>query len=401
MRTLNKRNHTILFYIIILLPIIDILTAFTQDTPLSVGAFVRMLLMAGLALYLFRYFTVERPFYLLLGGLAYAAIGITFFLQLVSKEPFYMMEEIQFAFKTAYYVTMLCTILALAKKNIEQTVLLRATTIATLIIGFSYWLALLTKTNIASYAYVKTGYAGWFFSANELSVILLLLLGITLTNLAKTKQFSVLLAVILLVSMLPMIGTKTAFFGGTLLLVLYIGYLLISRRQRTDVTFLAMTLLYIVLLPWTPIMANSTPVQGEAEEVKVEENSNQAQLLSSRDVYLANAQQDFKEAPLSQKVFGMGYGGNYTKAAKTIEMDFYDLFFSYGIFGALCLLLPLLFVIKTVWSLSWHFSYILPVITLGLCLGIAFVAGHVLFAPAVMSYIAILAVYAALEGRTA
>lgn len=399
---MDKRNQ-VLFYIIILLPVIDMLTAFTQTAPVSVGILFRMAVMAGLFFYLIRYFRSKHPLYLLFFGLAFAAIGITFLLQWAIKEPFYVMEEIQFAFKTAYYVTMLFTVLALVRENIQRTVLLRATTIAALLVGTSYWLAFLTKTNISSYAYLKTGYAGWFFSANELSVIVLLLLGFTLTNLAQTKQFPAWLAVVLLVSMLPMIGTKTAFYGGTLLLVLYIAYVLLGgKRQKTDVALLTAALLYTMLLPWTPIMANSTSLYDETEAMeKTAEAAEQTGLLSSRDVYLTKTKQDFTEAPMSQKVFGMGYGGNYKKAAKTIEMDFYDLFFSYGFIGSFFLLLPLLFVMKTVYTFSVQFRYILPVVTLALCTGIAFVAGHVLFAPAVMSYIALLAIYAGMEGKTA
>ena len=56
-------------------------------------------------------------------------------------------------------------------------------------------------------------------------------------------------------------------------------------------------------------------------------------ILSSREEYLAEHQRQFAEAPLAQKLFGMGYSGNYTKEPKMIEMDFYDLFYSLGIIG--------------------------------------------------------------------
>lgn len=53
--------------------------------------------------------------------------------------------------------------------------------------------------------------------------------------------------------------------------------------------------------------------------------------------------QYYKDAPLSQKLFGMGYAGNYTDKIKLIEMDFHDLFFAFGIVGFLIYLIPLLY----------------------------------------------------------
>ena len=51
-------------------------------------------------------------------------------------------------------------------------------------------------------------------------------------------------------------------------------------------------------------------------------------IYSDRDKFLKTYKQYYKDAPLSQKLFGMGYAGNYTDKIKLIEMDFHDLFFS-------------------------------------------------------------------------
>ncbi|MBJ7988196.1 O-antigen ligase family protein, partial [Bacillus cereus] len=66
-------------------------------------------------------------------------------------------------------------------------------------------------------------------------------------------------------------------------------------------------------------------------------------IYSDRDKFLKVYKQYYKDAPLSQKLFGMGYAGNYTVKIKLIEMDFHDLFFAFGIVGFLIYLIPLLY----------------------------------------------------------
>ena len=118
-------------------------------------------------------------------------------------------------------------------------------------------------------------------------------------------------------------------------------------------------------------------------------------LLSSRELFLEKQKNDFIKAPISQKLFGMGYAGNYTDEPKMVEMDFYDLLFSFGIIGTLILLIPLLyFGIKIIIfaflniKIVFNLKYSMYATSLLLAFGIAFTAGHVLTAPAVSIYIA-------------
>lgn len=100
-------------------------------------------------------------------------------------------------------------------------------------------------------------------------------------------------------------------------------------------------------------------------------------IYSDRTVYLAQYKTFFKEANLSQKSFGMGYGGNYKDQPKTIEMDSYDIFYHFGFIGAFVLLLPLLYygfnLIKVMWAnkkMILQLKYILILASLAIALGI-------------------------------
>ena len=96
----------------------------------------------------------------------------------------------------------------------------------------------------------------------------------------------------------------------------------------------------------------------------------------------------------------MGYAGNYTDKIKLIEMDFHDLFFAFGIVGFLIYLIPLLYFGITLFiRMITNFKkimtvkYMLLASTLILSLGIGFMSGHVLTAPAVSIFFVVILAY--------
>lgn len=96
----------------------------------------------------------------------------------------------------------------------------------------------------------------------------------------------------------------------------------------------------------------------------------------------------------------MGYAGNYTTKVKLVEMDFHDLFFAFGIVGFLMYLLPLLYFgikifIRLITNFKKLFSvkHMLLASTLVLSLGIGFMSGHVLTAPAVSIFFTVILAY--------
>ncbi len=138
----------------------------------------------------------------------------------------------------------------------------------------------------------------------------------------------------------------------------------------------------------------------EREQGELTDSEMKSLIYSDRDKFLNVYKQYYKDAPLSQKLFGMGYAGNYTTTPKLVEMDFYDLFFAFGIVGFLMYLLPLLyFGIKIFIRIITNFKKLLNVKhmllanTLVLSLGIGFMSGHVLTAPAVSIFFVVILAY--------
>lgn len=353
-----------IYFIIICLPILDIVTGFTADAVISLGIIIRMLAIVVAVVFFLR----EKqpiPFYIVM-----FSITITFGLNFALKENFHFMNEAQFLFKTIYTVLILWIVV---KINVNRIISSQAAVIASAIIGVTYWIAIWTNTSNSSYTYENTGDAGWFFAANELGVIVLILLAITIYQFHETKKVSALIVYSLLLTVVPMIGTKTALYGAILL----IGAYLLLHIKSIRLSFLVATTVLVLFL--LPTGAESNP------ETVIEIDTQATTLLSSRDIYLADTNADFRDAHITRKLFGLGYAGDYEGAPKTIEMDFYDLFYSYGIIGTISFVILFSYLISHIFT--WNGRYYLFLIAL--ISGIAFTAGHILFAPSVMSYLAI------------
>lgn len=398
---MTKRTELI-FLLIIVQPLIDLVTSLSVNMlAISIGALLKTLLMTILLIYVCKYLVHQRNklFWLYVASLL--TIVLTLIVNLFLKPEFYLFAEINFALKTSYYVVMIYTVIVLLEnKSIHQTLIYRAAKVIAMIIGISYWLAIITQTSIGSYTYEKVGYSGWFYAANELSVTVIIVLALTMINLRYEQTITAWIAFILILSMVPMIGTKTAFAGGILLLAFYTVYLIFpfNRQQfKQSWRFLSIVIIFICFIPFSP-MANNTEqldIQLPPKNTPIsEEVSNQSTLmgriLSSRNIYFQDIKEDFKRATITRKAFGLGYAGDYVKEPKIIEMDFFDLFFSYGVIGSILLIAPALLLFIKAITFPLHIEKVILLLTIGLCFGISLLAGHVLFAPSVMTYVALL-----------
>jgi hypothetical protein len=171
------------------------------------------------------------------------------------------------------------------------------------------------------------------------------------------------------------------------------------------VGFLAGTICYF---PFSPLAKNMNmhlswlglDKKTSVESPPVTEEQVENLVYSGREKFLAVQRQYFNEAPLVQKTFGMGYGGNYQKEAKMVEMDFYDVFYSFGILGFILYFIPFgSFLLRAIFLVVKNFpqSFTIPnvLVATGIILGIgiSFTAGHVLTAPGVSIYLALLMSY--------
>ncbi|MFC8057950.1 O-antigen ligase family protein [Bacillus cereus] len=445
-QTDNYFPHFLLLFIMFQ-PILDLLTSFSiyvLHMSATVGIVVRfafMLLALGyLLLHHKQHGAKKYILYLFLFGIV-LAVGLVN--NLMVKSPVSFGEEVKFILKSVYPIVLLFGyIIALKElKNNEYAFhkIITYFLYATLILSISIIAAMATGTDFPSYPNSKIGSRGWFFAGNDLSSIFAIMFPIVvLYSVHKTTSFSKVyywIPTVLAMYASIMIGTKVGYGAivitlGIALFFLFIEYMIHRKKEGKGFTYLVNTVVaavvlggLLVLTPQTPIAKNMSihlqiyeykkSVQEEKDrkegKVVTEEEHKQGELTDSemksliysdRDKFLKVYKQYYKEAPLSQKLFGMGYAGNYTTKMKLVEMDFHDLFFAFGIVGFLMYLLPLLYFsikifIRIITNFKKLFSvkHMLLASTLVLSLGIGFMSGHVLTAPAVSIFFTVILAY--------
>ncbi|HDR4726465.1 O-antigen ligase family protein [Bacillus cereus group sp. Sample62] len=445
-QTDNYFPHFLLLFIVFQ-PILDLLTSFSiyvLHMSATVGIVVRfafMLLALGyLLLHHKQQGAKKYILYLCLFGIV-LAIGLVN--NLMVKSPVSFGEEVKFILKSVYPIVLLFGyIIALKELKNNDYAFHKIITYflyATLILSISIIAAMATGTDFPSYPNSKIGSRGWFFAGNDLSSIFAIMFPIVvLYSVHKTTSFSKAyywIPTVVAMYASIMIGTKVGYGAivitlGIALFFLFIEYMIHRKKEGKGFTYLVNTVVaavvlggLLVLTPQTPIAKNMTihlqiyeykkSVQEEKDrkegKVVTEEEHKQGELTDSemksliysdRDKFLKVYKQYYKEAPLSQKLFGMGYAGNYTTKMKLVEMDFHDLFFAFGIVGFLMYLLPLLYFgikifIRIITNFKKLFSvkHMLLASTLVLSLGIGFMSGHVLTAPAVSIFFVVILAY--------
>ena len=452
----NKFENFLLIFIL-LQPILDLLTAFcimVLKIDTTIGVITRLFVMFLSGIYILiqtkKQGNIKYILYIIL-------VGIVFTIGLVNnkltKDPMVLSEEIKFIAKALYpFVMLTCYVFvfkSLKEKSHSNSKMRDYTTYASLIIGVVMVASITTGTDYNSYEWVKLGSRGWFYAGNELGSILAIMCPIViLYSIEKTKSIGKAyywIPSILVVYSLFAIGTKVgvgAIFGSMAIAVVMCFIQAFTQRKDGKKHayllngFLAITVFVGILAytPFSPFMKNmgfhfqlieqeqsakkeekkkehakehKPPVtEQEKEKEKAKEKvaekkeETQALIFSGRQLFEQMYKDFYNEAPMSQKLLGMGYAGNYKEQPKLIERDFHDWFYSFGIIGFILLVIPFLyFGIKFIACIFTKFKqiftvkYAMMIAAILLGLGISFMAGHILIAPGVSFYLVLIMAY--------
>ena len=456
----NKFENFLLIFIL-LQPILDLLTAFcimVLKIDTTIGVITRLFVMFLSGIYILiqtkKQGNIKYILYIIL-------VGIVFTIGLVNnkftKDPMVLTEEIKFIAKALYpFVMLTCYVFvfkSLKEKSPSNSKMRDYITYASLIIGVVMVASITTGTDYNSYEWVKLGSRGWFYAGNELGSILAIMCPIViLYSIEKTKSIGKAyywIPSILVVYSLFAIGTKVgvgAIFGSMAIAVVMCFIQAFTQRKDGKKHayllngFLAITVFVGILAytPFSPFMKNmgfhfqlieqeqsakkeekkkekkkeeakehKPPVtEQEKEKEKAKEKvaekkeETQALIFSGRQLFEQMYKDFYNEAPMSQKLLGMGYAGNYKEQPKLIERDFHDWFYSFGIIGFILLVIPFLyFGIKFIACIFTKFKqiftvkYAMMIAAILLGLGISFMAGHILIAPGVSFYLVLIMAY--------
>ena len=403
------------FYIFLLVqPFIDLITSVMTkfwDLPITLGIIVRGLLFVFSIIYIFfvsksKYKKVSCIYIGIL--IIYAILYFALKLDLFSSLSF-LVSEVTYMFK--YFYTLIILLLFLnifdeLKPN--NRIIFKLLQLDLLIYCFIIVLANITNTAFGTYAY-GAGNSGWFYSGNEIGIILALLFPFLYLIVNKTNSYKCLFLIIPVVLAMEIIGTKTAMLGLLLpTIVFFIYYLIRVRHGKLKQLIMTLIILLVIVCssPNLPVVANirnsltSFNDRITNEEEQDEDLTDEAVtkvLLSDRDYFEKKINKIYDNASIQDKLFGIGFTNrdciNDKNITKLIEMDFHDIFYRYGIVGFIIYLLPFILLVglclKECIKVKFKFNakQLLLGYVSGVSVFIAFMVGHTLGAPAVSFYV--------------
>lgn len=450
-----KENYPMYFMIFIIFqPILDLLTSLSiniSNTSMTPGIIIRMLVLILGMYYMYsnrgRYLDKRIFMYVIIYSVF---LMVNIIINYIWKDSFYLVRELTAIAKTSYFLLIfLISIISFREIQEKRTgnIFPCNISIAMFIVNISILLATFTGTGIRSYgALYKIGHSGWFYAANDIGVILALSLPILMwiTFVTENKNWLIFNWMNILLTMLSLftIGTKVGHLAVIITLIIAIisyVYEIIANKnndQLTKVNSIITVIFFMFTLfatPYLPAYTNSSGQiatlieQGsgsknngnvdEEDEVSIsdeedifgESSTSRSEIVngvvySGRSGFLSLHQEFFKKAPIVQKLFGMGYAGNYEKSPEVIERDFHDIFYQFGIIGSILFFAP--FMYYGIRELAYMSNNIRKTIglksimlytSIALGLGIGFMAGHTLTSPSVSVYLALVLGYTVVD----
>lgn len=408
---MNKLNNIIdlysfkIFTIFLLLqPVIDVFTSIQSryfNYYLSFGVVIRFLFLLFILhwiIFISKSKYRKISLYYLLFVSIYIMIFI--FISLNNKGMELVVDEIKWLIKNMYFPISLVGFIQMFESNNNQPrieMFIKNLTAYIAIIVFSQLLGI----SLDAYTQGKTGYIGVFNSANEISAIISILFPFLIFSKNIKHKIWMLLFVVYIALI---IGSKSAFLSLFLVLLIYlvkeVYQLILLKKYKKIIYWLFIILISLgfsfAVLPNTNfyknIVTHTTFLNiNNLSDIFTKDNFNRL-VLSDRLTYLEETKKIYDEAPIEQKIIGIGY--LFKTENKTIEMDYFDIYFRYGIIGSILILAPLVFALIYIIKNKVKSDKYLPYsISITLSLILALISGHVITAPSVSIYVAIIIGY--------
>ena len=397
MSSFIKKNINIICMLFLLSgPIIDFVTGVMLhvfDISLTLGLVLRIL-------FLFFIFYVTTFVYKKKNNLLYYLIFIIYLLlfilglALFKDNPNYF-REIQNTFRLFYFPLLLVSLFSI-RKEIKITNLSLVITICLYLILIFIPLAL--GVGFESYAITKEGTLGFYNSANEISAIIAILTPILFIIFYESKNviFKLFITFIYLVVILS-VGTKTPLLALILSLCVVFIYILykalVDKKYHVVTTFtaiiVALSLVIIIIAPKTSFYKN---IEVHLDYLKVDNVFDIFKdkelvdhfIFSQRLTFLNNKEKLYDKSNTYQKLFGLGYYDN-GKELKSIEMDYFDVYYNQGIVGFIIFFVPYIYVLISVIKERNAFSFrqLMLYLSLFLVIILSLFTGHIITAPSV------------------
>jgi len=442
--SMKKRIEQINYIFLLILPFLDIVTALSTrfiDLPVSFGIIIKGLYTVSLALYIIFFCkSKERKhfIYYLIAIFSYCLLFI------LTKKHIWgfnlLLSEIIALYKYLFTGFILFSYIVIYR-NKESSKMITRVMFYTLIC-YTVLLVFPEVTNTSFNSYTtkpNQGSVGWFYAANEISAIMLMLFPIyfsKLKDMINNKRYWYLILIIPIIYAIYLLGTKSSWFG--LILICIVALLVFSFKDRKNkklILFLIITSFFVFLLNiYSPATENFDKRLDNATKVtnKVNKNTNTTttkkpnktvesskscgkyhkikEIISNKTiiktihVFLSGRENKaytqyliYKDSSLSNKLLGLGFINSeeidncYINLY--VEIDLVDSIIHFGIIGFIILLTPFIYLIslidvkklKKIDSIN-----MLYIFTFILIIGLSFMSGHILGYPSPSIYLCLL-----------
>lgn len=403
-------NGRIVLYLMLCSPIIDIITSFMlyNNINFTLGIFVKCIMMAMAGIYILFVDKGKNKY-------SYLFIFMLFVFNILSLINNYeivsdtLFSYFSYLVKYDFSVIMIFFFVKFFKQNKIDIKLLK---IPILILCGSIVLSNLTCSAFYTYDVNRYGTSSWFSSGNEFGAILSIMYPIAIYLFLDRKDSRKIDIVYVLIIAFGMInlGTKVGLLSFILSSLCYLFFRIINiRNYKLNYSFYAVLILLVITgccfdkLPtvrnvvnkYDYVKSNLEHDGVEVDNVKMEAASEV--ILSNRNHYfmfVKNNNYDFFD-------YMVGKVNIDDNRVVVIEMDVFDTFYMFGIFGFIILYgligyIAIKIIIKYFTSLSMGLKYIkinMLIICLSLTFFISCLVGHVLFCPSVSIYFAVICAY--------
>ena len=392
---MKKYLNDICSIFIIIQPILDVLTGIGIHyfhMSITIGIIIRFLFLLGICILPIIY---KKYKILILYGII--ALYMIFY-SIGMKEMLF--QNIQELFHVFYFPIILVTLYSFRKELKGNSLILFLTLCIYLLFLF---IPTIFQVGYKTYEITKQGKLGFFNSANEISGILSILTPFLFLYIEQIKKIGLkLLIIIIYFFTIVTIGTKTPIIslGLTLLITsIYISKRSIQKKNWKPMIYLGIGVVLgiiglIIIIPKTNFYKN---IETHRKFLKIDEVSDITDekildhfIFSQRLSFLKEKQKQYNKSSTYKKLFGIGYYQGIERT-KSIEMDYFDIYYSHGIIGFIivCSIFfsLLIFFLKTDQEKSYqrlmrHTAIFLAII-------LSFFTGHIITSPSV----AILVIY--------
>ena len=420
-------NKKILYVLILLLPIIDTITGLTErlfPNILSVGLVIKGILLLYLVYkLLFLSSKYKRIILLYLMIILVYVIGILV-LKITELNISNIIIELKYLFKLLYFPTVFSIFICyFDSKKFSKEEIIKLLKMVLIEYSILLFIPLITNTAFSSYTddiVGLNGKCGWFYSANEISIILILLFPFIYNKLEEKSKYYLILPIVI-AFLITSIGTKSSVVGLVIESVIMLIINIIRKNKKLIIYSSILFLTIIICSKYSVAINNFSVGINVQNKQNIMEKINKSKkynidlndfdkwypedaftkfinkygktLLSDRDIYFKLVYKIYKNNfSIKTLLLGIGYTDNVNTdyINKLVEIDIIDIFFHSGLIALVIVLLPFIYyLVLLINSKKININIIFYTLIIFMILGVSCISGHTLMAPAVSIYLSL------------